>query len=195
MALSTNFGVDYFVAERAFDQVSGDAVLVDVTQEQIFVGLVDAAGHGPRAHAVSQAACTFLEENKNEKLPVLMQALHEKLRGTRGGVAIIGKLDVTQLQLTYVGVGNITLRKFGIVSTREVTQGGIIGYQLRTPIEKILQLEHGDVIVMHSDGLRGQFDINDYPEILKHDARAIARNLIEKFAKNEDDSICLVIRV
>ena len=141
MALSTNFGVDYFVAERAFDQVSGDAVLVDVTQEQIFVGLIDAAGHGPRAHAVSQAACTFLEENKNEKLPVLMQALHEKLRGTRGGVAIIGKLDVTQLQLTYVGVGNITLRKFGIVSTREVTQGGIIGYQLRTPIEKILQLE------------------------------------------------------
>ena len=195
MALSTNFGVDYFVAERAFDQVSGDAVLVDVTQEQIFVGLIDAAGHGPRAHAVSQAACTFLEENKNEKLPVLMQALHEKLRGTRGGVAIIGKLDVTQLQLTYVGIGNITLRKFGIVSTREVTQGGIIGYQLRTPIEKILQLEHGDVIVMHSDGLRGQFDINDYSEILKHDARAIARNLIEKFAKNEDDSICLVIRV
>jgi len=195
MALSTNFGVDYFVAERAFDQVSGDAVLVDVTQEQIFVGLIDAAGHGPRAHAVSQAACTFLEENKNEKLPVLMQALHEKLRGTRGGVAIIGKLDVTQLQLTYVGVGNITLRKFGIVSTREVTQGGIIGYQLRTPIEKILQLEHGDVIVMQSDWLIGQFDINDYPEILKHDARAIARNLIEKFAKNEDDSICLVIRV
>ena len=38
-------------------------------------------------------------------------------------------------------------------------------------------------------------DPNDYPEILKHDARAIARNLIEKFAKNEDDSICLVIRV
>lgn len=195
MALSTNFDVDYFVAGRAFDQASGDAVLVDVTQEQIFVGLIDAAGHGPRAHAVSQTACTFLEENKNEKLPVLMQGLHEKLRGTPGGVAIIGKLDVTQLQLTYVGVGNITLRKFGIVSTRKVMQGGIIGYQLRTPIEKILQLEHGDVIVMHSDGLRGQFDINDYPQILKHDARAIARNLIEKFAKNEDDSICLVMRV
>ena len=54
---------------------------------------------------------------------------------------------------------------------------------------------HGDVIVMHSDGISSQFDIDDYPQILKHDARTIARNLIEKFAKNEDDAICLVIRV
>jgi|TARA_B110000285_G_C15081036_1_gene593514 phosphoserine phosphatase RsbX len=195
MDLSTNFDVDYFIAGRALDQLSGDAALVDVTQEQMFVGVIDGAGHGSRAHTVSQTARTFLEENKNKNLPVLMQALHEELRGTRGGVAIIGKLDVTQLQLTYVGAGNITLRKFGIVSKREKMQGGIIGYQLRTPIERVLQLVHGDVIVMHSDGISSQFDIDDYPQILKHDARTIARNLIEKFAKNEDDAICLVIRV
>ena len=39
----------------------------------------------------------------------LMNELHENLRGTRGGVAIIGKLDFESLQFHYVGIGNITI--------------------------------------------------------------------------------------
>ena len=195
MDLVNNVKVDYFVAEKPLESVNGDTAFVDVEQEQMFLGIVDGAGHGPEAHSIAQACRAFLEENKSTELPALMQALHEKLRGTRGGVALIGKLDFEQLQLRYVGVGNIALRKFGVVMKREITQEGVIGYQIRTPQEKMLQLSPGDVVVMHTDGITSQFDIGDYPQILKDDAKTIGNKVIEKFCKNNDDATCLVIRV
>ena len=143
MDLVNNVKVDYFVAEKPLESVNGDTVFVYVEQEQIFLGIVDGAGHGPEAHSIAQVCRAFLEENKSTELPALMQALHEKLRGTRGGVAIVGKLDFERLQLRYVGVGNIVLRKFGVVMKREITQGGVLGYNIRVPQERVLQLSRG----------------------------------------------------
>lgn len=194
MDLVNNIKVDYFVAEKPLESVNGDTVFVDVKQEEMFLGIVDGAGHGPEAHSIAQTCHAFFEENKSTELPALMQALHEKLRGTRGGVAIVGKLDFEQLQLRYVGVGNIALRKFGNVMKRMITQEGVIGYHIRTPQERMLQLSPGDVVVMHTDGITSQFDIGDYPQILKDDAKTIANKLLEKFSKNDDDATCLVVR-
>ena len=195
MDLVNNVKVDYFVAEKPLESVNGDTAFVDVEQEQMFLGIVDGAGHGPEAHSIAQASRAFLEENKSTELPALVQALHEKLRGTRGGVAIVGKLDFEWLQLRYVGVGNIVLRKFGVVMKREITQGGVIGYHVRTPQERMLQLSLGDVVVMHTDGITSQSGIEDYPQILRDDAKTIANKLLEKFSKNDDDATCLVIRI
>lgn len=187
--------VDYFIAERPLESVNGDIAFVNFEQREIFLGIVDGAGHGPPAHAIAQTSRAFLEENRSTELPALMLALHEKLRGTRGGVAIIGSLDLELLQLRFVGIGNIVLRKFGVITKREITQAGVIGYHVRTPCERVLQLSYGDVVVMHSDGITSQFDLDSYPQILKDDAKTIANNLIENFSKNDDDATCLVIRV
>ena len=194
MDLIDNSAVDYFVAEKPLESVNGDAGFISVDEEQLFVGIVDGAGHGPEAHSIAQASCDFLEKNKDVELPDLMNGLHENLRGTRGGVAIIGKLDHEALQFHYVGIGNIVLRKFGNFSERAVTQDGVIGYQIRTPKEKLMQISGGDVLVMHTDGLTSYFDVSDYPGILKDNAKMIANNLIKKFGKNNDDATCIVIR-
>jgi negative regulator of sigma-B (phosphoserine phosphatase) len=187
--------IDYFVAEKPLESVNGDAAFVNVDQKKIFVGVIDGAGHGPEAHAVAQTARNFLEKNRNEELPSLMQELHEELRGTRGGVAIIGNLDIERLQFRYVGIGNIVLRKFGAELKREIIQGGVIGHHVRTPKERILQLSHGDVLVMHTDGISSHFSLDDYPHILWDDAETIANNLIKKFGKNDDDATNLIIRL
>jgi len=194
MDLINNNAIDCFVEEKALGSVNGDTGFISVDEEQLFVGIVDGAGHGPEANKISQTSRDFLEKNKNEELPGLMNALHENLCGTRGGVAIIGKLDYGSLQFRYVGIGNIFLRKFGNSSKRAVTQDGVIGYQIRTPQEKLIQFSGGDVLVMHTDGITSRFDVNDYPKILNDDAKTIAINLIKKFGKNNDDSTCIVIR-
>ena len=194
MDLIDNNAIDYFVAEKALELVNGDTGFVSFDEEQLFVGIVDGAGHGPEANTIAQTSRDFLEKNKDAELPELMNALHENLRGTRGGVAIIGKLDYGSLQLRYVGIGNAVLRKFGNSSERAVTQDGVIGYQIRTPQEKLMQISGGDVLVMHTDGITSYFDVNDYPEILNDDAKTIANNLINKFGKNNDDATCIVIR-
>lgn len=194
MDLIDNGAVDYFVAEKPLELVNGDIGFISVDEKQLFVGIVDGAGHGPEAHKIAQTSRDFLEKNKDVELPDLMNGLHENLRGTRGAVAIIGKLDHEASQFHYVGIGNIVLRKFGNSSERAVTQDGVIGYQVRTPKEKLMQILGGDVLVMHTDGISGYFDENDYPEILKDDAKTIANNLIKKFGKNDDDATCIVIR-
>lgn len=194
MDLIDNGAVDYFVAEKPLELVNGDIGFISVDEKQLFVGIVDGAGHGPEAHKIAQTSRDFLEKNKDVELPDLMNGLHENLRGTRGAVAIIGKLDHEASQFHYVGIGNIVLRKFGNSSERAVTQDGVIGYQVRTPKEKLMQILGGDVLVMHTDGISGYFDENDYPEILKDDAKTIANNLIKKFGKNNDDATCVVIR-
>jgi len=194
MDLIDNGAVDYFVAEKPLELVNGDIGFISVDEKQLFVGIVDGSGHGPEAHKIAQTSRDFLEKNKDVELPDLMNGLHENLRGTRGAVAIIGKLDHEASQFHYVGIGIIVLRKFGNSSERAVTQDGVIGYQVRTPKEKLMQILGGDVLVMHTDGISGYFDENDYPEILKDDAKTIANNLIKKFGKNNDDATCVVIR-
>jgi phosphoserine phosphatase RsbX len=194
MDLKDNGAIDYFISEKPLELVNGDTGFICFGEEKVFVGIVDGSGHGPEAHTIAQASRDFLEKNKDGELPGLMKGLHENLRGTRGGVAIIGKLDHEARQFRYVGIGNIVLRKFGKSSERAVTQDGVIGYQIRTPKEKLMQISGGDVLVMHTDGITSYFDENDYPGILKDDAKTIANNLIKKFGKNDDDATCIVIR-
>ena len=194
MGLIDNTVIDHFIAERPLESVNGDAGFIQIAEEQLFVGIVDGAGHGPEAHSIAQTSLDFLEKNKDWDLPNLMKKLHDYLRGTRGGVAIIGKLNHKALQFHYVGIGNIVLRKFGKPSERAVMQDGVIGYQIRNPQEKIMTLSGGDILVLHTDGIASNFDVSDYPDIITDDAQTIAYNLIKNFGKNDDDATCIVIR-
>ena len=190
-----NTVIDHCIAERALESVNGDTGFIHVAEEQLFVGIVDGAGHGPEAHKIAQTSRDFLENNKHVELPSLMKELHGRLRGTRGGVAIIGKLDHEARQFHYVGIGNVVLRKFGNSPERAVMQDGVIGYQIRTPKEKLMTLSGGDILVLHTDGIASNFDVSDYPDIRKDDAKTIANNLIKTFGKKDDDATCIVIRL
>jgi len=57
-----------------------------------------------------------------------------------------------------------------------------------------MKISGGDVLVLHTDGIASHFDLNDYPEILKDDAKTIANNLIKKFSKKDEDATCVVLR-
>jgi hypothetical protein len=128
MDLIDNSTIDFFIAEKPLELVNGDTGFINVYEKQLFVGIVDGAGHGLEAHSIAQASRDFIEKNKDTELPELMSKLHNNLRGTRGAVAIIGKLDHDASQFHYVGIGNIVLRKFGNISERAITQDGVIGY-------------------------------------------------------------------
>ena len=189
-----NFMFDYYIAEKALEQANGDIGFIRIEDDQWFIGLVDGAGHGIEAHKIAQASRDFLEENRDQELPDLMNGLHKKLLGSIGSVAIVGKLDAKTSEFRYVGIGNICLRTVGQASQRAVTQDGVIGYQIRTLREKTMQMTDGDVLILHTDGISSLFDENNYPEIRHDDAQTIAKNLIKKFGADNDDATCVVIR-
>jgi len=191
MDLTDSKKIDWHIAEQPFEVVNGDAAFIDTDAEQIFIGIVDGAGHGPAAHEIAQFSQNFLISDQDTELPILMTRLHNALRGTRGGVAATGRIDVERLKFHYVAVGNLQVKIFGNKSHRAVTQPGVLGTAIRTPVEKEIQITPGDVLILHTDGIGSHFD---YPELLEHDARTIAENLVSEFSLHNDDATCIVVK-
>ena len=195
MALKNFGGFEFFYVERALESVSGDAVFIKEEGENLFICIFDGAGHGESAHKISCLGINYIQKNKHLSLTDLMKGLHGELTGTHGAVAIIGRLNIKEKKLNYVGIGNIFLRVFGEKSKREITQGGVIGYQIRTPKEKCISINYGDIIVLHTDGISSRFNETDYPNIFWDDAKVISNTLLSTFGKSNDDATCAVIRL
>ena len=195
MALTSTLDIDHCIAEKPLESVNGDQAFLTRSDSSVFFGIVDGAGHGQDAHDIAVSACAFLEEHSSLELPTLMQDLHAHLQGGRGGVAIIGRIDLHNARLSCVGVGNIEMRMFGSQTKRLVPTAGVLGYDIRTPNVQILPLQAGDVFVMHSDGISSFFDLSDYPNLPWDNPDKIANTLIEQFGKRNDDATALVIRI
>lgn len=195
MALTCTLKIDHCIAEKPVESVNGDQAFLTQSDNSVFFGIVDGAGHGQDAHDIAVSACAFLDDNSSLELSKLIQGLHAHLKGGRGGVAIIGSIDLNNAQLSCVGVGNIEMCMFGSQTKRFVMTAGVLGYDIRTPKVQVLPLQAGDTLVMHSDGISSRFDLSDYPNLPWDNPDKIANTLIEQFGKRNDDATAFVIRI
>jgi len=139
-------------------------------------------------------AQTYLEQNCREEPVDVMKGLHAHLKGTRGAVAAICRLNTGTGELTYVGVGNITVRVLGPRAFRLLSGDGIVGYMISTAREQKSTLLVGEVLVMYSDGIRDHFELYECAGILTGGAKAIASGLLQQFGKEDDDASCIALR-
>ena len=189
--------VDYHLVKRALTLKETDCGDTGVIQEfngQCFLALVDVLGHGSEAHDVALSAQKYLEQNYRQELIDVMEGLHTSLRGTRGAVAALCRLDTGTGKLIYVGIGNITVRVLGPRNYRLVSRDGIVGYMMSTPKEQTLKLFAGDVLVMYSDGIKEHFQLSESPGMLTGTAKSIAVGLLKQFGKKNDDASCIVLK-
>jgi negative regulator of sigma-B (phosphoserine phosphatase) len=82
----------------------------------------------------------------------------------------------------------------GARAFRFVSGDGIVGYIMSTVREQTLTLLVGDVLVMHSDGIKEHFELSECPGILTGDAKSIATGLLRQFGKENDDASCIALR-
>lgn len=188
--------VDYFLLKRPLnnDVFCGDTGIIKQFDQKVFLAILDVLGHGEAAHQVAQVCEDFLEKNYGDDLAQIMTNLDKHIKGTRGAVAGLCILDLERGKVKCVGTGNVTVRKFGSSNIRIIPRGGIIGYEMRTPIEERMNLYHGDILVLHTDGVMEHFDLEDYPAILVDDAKTIATQIIALFGKEHDDACCIALR-
>jgi hypothetical protein len=189
------FKVDYFLAIRPLikNMECGDTGIIKEFDHKVFIGIIDVAGHGKEAYEIAVISKKYLENNYHKDLIVIMKGLHEHLKGTRGAVAGLCLLDLITGELKYVGTGNITARILGINTVRIVSRPGIVGYAIRTIREERMKLHNNDVLLLYTDGVKGHFELEDYPELLQDDARTIATNIINEFGKKNDDAACIAL--
>ena len=189
--------VDCYLIKRALtlrEADCGDTGVIKEFDGQCFIALVDVLGHGSEAHDVALIAQKYLEQNYCEELVDVMQGLHACLKGTRGAVAAVCRLNTETGELIYVGIGNITVRVLGPRKARFVSGDGIVGYMMTTPREQNLKLFAGDLLVMYSDGIKEHFELSEYPGILTGNAKSIAVGLLNQFGKKNDDVSCIALK-
>ena len=188
--------VDYFFEIRPLtkNRECGDTGIIKEFDHKLFIGIIDAAGHGKEAYGIAVIFKKFLEKNYHQDLALIMKGIHEHLKDTRGAVAGLCLLDLTTGKLKYLEIGNITARIFGVNTVRIISRPGIIGYAIPTIREERTKLYNNDVLLLYTDGIKEHFELEDYPELLQDDARTIVTNIINKFAKKNDDAACIALR-
>ena len=178
-----------------YEDENGDLGVIISEGSNYFLGLIDVLGHGRDAHQVALIAGEYLKANSENELTAMIKGLHEALRGTRGAVGAVCRIDLETGNLCYSGVGNITVKILGPRPFTLVPREGIIGYMIPTPRELHHKLVPGDVLAMYSDGIKEHFDVLEYAGLLNNSASGIAELLLEQFGKRDDDASCIVLKM
>jgi serine phosphatase RsbU (regulator of sigma subunit) len=189
--------IDFHIEKKALTGKSdecGDIGFIKAYDNFCFLALVDVLGHGKSAAQVALRSKAYLAQNYTNQLTQIITGLHEWLRGTRGAVAAVCRLDLHSGDLEYSGMGNIHLRIFGKSRETLMTKDGIVGYMIPSPAQGRTRMMPGDILVMTSDGIKEHFDPDTYPGITEGQAKDICNNFITLLGKGSDDLSCIALR-
>jgi len=191
--------IEWGVAARAFmaQDESGDRHLVKPFQNGILVVVVDGLGHGPKAAIAAKAAISALENRAREPVTSLLQHCHRALRGTRGAVVSLASFNVLAGTMTWAGVGNVNglLVRANAKSDRPqetlLPRGGVVGYQLPSLYPETIQVAHGDMLILATDGIRSRFTQD---LMLDGPAQQVADYILTHHSRGTDDALVLAAR-
>ena len=191
------------VARHAAPQqeVSGDLEIVLPHVNGVLLGAVDGLGHGADAALAAQRALAVLRENPADDLSELFKRCHQALADTRGAVmslAAYGAGRGARPSLHWMGVGNVE----GLLVRADaggprlcqslLLRSGVVGYMMPRLAASEVELQPGDVLVMATDGIRG--DLAEL--VLPGDSpQRIADRILAERMKGWDDALVLVARL
>lgn len=176
------------------EEACGDAYGIRSEHGMLSALVADGLGHGPVAATASTAAVrTFAGLNGTAPTDAL-KIIHEALRPTRGAAVAMLRLDASGAQ--FAGIGNIAgivLRGDGV--SRMVSVTGTAGVtQTKTKVFAY-PAGPGSVIVLSSDGVSTNWQIEQYPGLVRAHPTLIAAVLFRDFSRRRDDATVVVIRV
>lgn len=197
-AASGRFEIGALTTPRPGQECFGDAWAV-VERDGVLTALVvDGVGHGPQAADASRLAVAHFYDHQEEAPEEAMAGLHEALRGSRGAVAGVARLDAAAGSLRWAAVGNIAglLAAPGADKVRRfVSHNGTLGHAA----DRIQGFEYAcppaSVLVLHSDGVATSWSLDDYPGLAAHHPAVIAGVLHRDHRRGRDDATVLVVRV
>jgi anti-sigma regulatory factor (Ser/Thr protein kinase) len=173
----------------------GDAFCYHERPGGVLILGIDGLGHGLGASQATAEACRAFATMKHQTPPVIMQMLHEALRPTRGAAVTLMDMDWDQGRATSMGVGNVVpaLVNGGDIK-RIATDNGIVGHVISRPRELHHPCGPETLLIMHSDGLTANWQLDRYPGLMQHHAALIAGVLYRDCKRGRDDSMVIVAR-
>jgi len=175
-------------------QRCGDTWTLRESGETLNLLVVDGLGHGVEAAEAADDAVESFAGSTADEPRELLEQIHVRLRGTRGGAVAVAALKSATRAIGYCGVGNISARIDGPAGTRGmVSSNGIVGGQYRRSETFNYEWPSGSIVVLHSDGLQTRWDLSKYPGLRNRHPALIAAVLYRDFARAHDDVTVLVV--
>lgn len=191
--------LDWAVKSRALpgETESGDRCVVLEVWGGVLVAVIDGIGHGAEAARAADCAVQTIEENAARTFLSLLQQCHYNLLNTRGVVLSLAFLD-KQRTMTWMGIGNVEGRlvrrrvQYAEKSESLLLRTGVVGGDtLPAFYPRGVTLIRGDMLIMATDGIRGDFeDIID----VESEPDEIAAKLIAQKSRLNDDALVFVGR-
>ena len=159
------------------------------------VAVADGLGHGQSAADASRRAVDVAVDRSGDQPAMIVAQVHAALRSTRGAALAIAAIETTGTSVRYSGLGNISASLVSPGETKSlVSYGGIAGHEARKIQEFAYDWPAGALLVMHSDGLSGRWDLTRYPGLAIRDPSVVAGVLYRDYSRGRDDSLVVVVR-
>ena len=172
----------------------GDAWAVEWRGGHCLILVVDGLGHGPDAAVAAMTAVNALRTHPQLSPAALIEFAHGALRSTRGAALAVADLDLAG-EVRYAGIGNIAgVVRAPDVARHMVSHAGIVGHEVRKVQEFVYPWSQDSLLVMHSDGLATQWNLDQYPGLVGRRPSLIAGVLYRDFARGRDDVTVVVAK-
>jgi stage II sporulation SpoE-like protein len=128
-----------------------------------------------------------------------VRAAHDALKGTRGAALGIARIDPYRQEAKFVGVGNIAAVLVGSGSdgnrTSMVSHNGTVGHTVRKVQEFTYPWTQDTLLIMHSDGMATQWQVDRYPDLATRHPGLVAGMLFHDFKRGRDDVTIVVVQL
>ncbi|MGC4030501.1 MAG: ATP-binding protein/SpoIIE family protein phosphatase [Tepidisphaeraceae bacterium] len=174
---------------KAGETACGDAVdVLNTSTGGLRILVVDGLGHGVQAADAARRAVHIFRANPGAEIGKLFELLHGGLRATRGAAVGVAESNVGAGEIIYTGVGNIGGRVVSQGTSRGlVNQNGTVGAEMRRVQSFTYAFPPDAWLVLHSDGLASQWQLEKYPGLSRRSPSLLAGILYRDFRRDRDD--------
>ncbi|MDD2915601.1 MAG: SpoIIE family protein phosphatase [Gallionella sp.] len=170
---------------------NGDRIYLHKKNDRLRWLHLDGLGHGEQAQIATANLATHVSHG--DSIESILAGVDRQLVATRGAVAAVGEIDMTERNLKLLGVGDMHAHIYNQDGMQHVTFApGILGREHRTVTPLRLKLDKRGVVVTASDGIRRNLDIGNFVGLFNQHPQLIAYILGNIMGRISDDqSICV----
>jgi len=177
------------------ETVSGDGFAHRVRGDRYQVMVCDGLGHGPLAAAASHAAFGAFHAAPPGSPAEVVRHLNAAMGHTRGAAVAVAEIDPEAAAVKLCGLGNIASTVVSGGQRRGmVSMPGIAGHHRSGLREFGYPFPGGAVLVMHSDGVSGRWDLDGYPGLASKGPLVLAAIVLRDAGIRRDDACVLAAR-
>jgi anti-sigma regulatory factor (Ser/Thr protein kinase) len=171
----------------------GDAYGAVEVDGAVTAVLCDGLGHGPLAATAAAAGVAAVLEAPAGEPAVLLERVHRRMSGTRGGA--VGIVRIGGQLARFAGLGNVAASIVSGGKRRSmISIPGIAGQQARTIRQFEYEVPPGAAVILHSDGISSRWEAAALPGIEARDPLLIAAVLLAEAGVHRDDAGVLVLK-